>query len=142
MLKKDKNISYYEYFQILLSDKTYLFCFLSIVFVFIIVYPIIIPHLTHPSMIYHIIIHIISFDVALFLTCISILSFKKTRSKKILLTSSSFSVLLVIELLYLLQSSNILGEFPIPYIGGEISHILLLFMIALFATGVLRVEKK
>ncbi len=93
-------------------------------------------------MIYHIIIHIISFDVALFLTCISILSFKKTRSKKILLTSSSFSVLLVIELLYLLQSSNILGEFPIPYIGGEISHILLLFMIALFATGVLRVEKK
>ncbi len=80
--------------------------------------------------------------MALFLTCISILSFKKTRSKKILLTSSSFSVLLVIELLYILQSSNILEEFPIPYIGGEISHILLLFMIALFAMGVIKVEKK
>jgi hypothetical protein len=80
--------------------------------------------------------------MALFLTCISILSFKKTRSKKILLTSSSFSVLLVIEFLYLLQSSNILGEFPIPYIGGEISHILLLFMITLFVMGVIKAEKK
>jgi len=79
--------------------------------------------------------------MALFLTCISIFSFKKTKSKKILLTSLSFGVLLVIELLYLLQSSNILGEFIVPYIG-EIPHILLLLMIALFATGVMKVERK
>jgi hypothetical protein len=93
-------------------------------------------------MIYHIIIHIISFDMALFLTCISVLSFKKTKSKKVLLTSSSFGFLLVIELLYLLQSSKIIGEFPIPYIGGDISHILLLFIILLFAMGVIKVKKK
>ena len=107
----------------------------------IIVYPIIIPHLAHPTMIYHITIHIISFDMALFLTCISLFSFKRTKSKKILLTSSSFGVLLIIELLYLLQASNLVGEIYVPYIG-EIPHILLLFMVALFVTGVMKVERK
>jgi hypothetical protein len=93
-------------------------------------------------MIYHITIHIISFDIALFLTCISILAFKKTKSKKVLLTSSSFAILLVIEFLYILQSSNIFGEFYVPYIGGGISHTLLLFMVSLFAMGVMTVERK
>ncbi|MER5175891.1 MAG: hypothetical protein ABJB73_08980 [Candidatus Nitrosocosmicus sp.] len=82
MLKKDKNISYYEYFQILLSNKNNLFWFLSIAFVSIIVYPVIIPHLTHLSMIYHIIIHIISFDIILFLIFVSVLSFKKPNFHK------------------------------------------------------------
>lgn len=93
-------------------------------------------------MIYHIAIHIISFDVALFLTFISILSFKKTKSKKVLLTSISFGVLLAVELLYLLQASNTLGEFHIPFIEIEVPHILLLLMLTLFAIGVIRVEKR
>ncbi len=60
----------------------------------------------------------------------------------ILLISSSFGVLLVIELLYLLQSSNnLLGELYVPYIG-EISHVLLLLMVGLFAMGVIKIEKK
>ena len=142
MLKKDTNISYYEYFQVLLSNKTNLFLALSIIFLSIIVYPLILPHLTHPSMIYHIAIHIISFDVALFLTFISILSFKKTKSKKVLLTSISFGTLLAVELLYLLQASNTLGEFHIPFIEIEVPHILLLLMLTLFAIGVIRVEKR
>jgi hypothetical protein len=142
LLKKDTNISYYEYFQVLLSNKTNLFLALSIVFLSIIIYPLVLPHLTHPSMIYHIAIHIISFDVALFLTFISILSFKKTKSKKVLLTSISFGILLAVELLYLLQASNTLGEFHIPFIEIEVPHILLLLMLTLFAVGVIRVEKR
>ena len=93
-------------------------------------------------MIYHIIIHIISFDVALFLTTISFVAFKKTKSKKILLTGISFGFLLFVEFLYLLQSSNLLGTFYIPLIEVEFQHILLLLMLILFATGVLRLEKK
>ncbi len=142
MLKKDTNISYYEYFQVLLSNKTNLFLALSIVFLSIIIYPLILPHLTHPSMIYHIAIHIVSFDMALFLTLISILSFKKTKSKRVLLTSISFGVLLAAELLYLLEASNTLGEFHIPFIEIEVPHILLLLMLTLFAIGVIRVEKR
>jgi hypothetical protein len=142
LLKKDTGISYYEYFQVLLSNKTNLFLALSIVFLTIIIYPLILPHLAHPSMIYHIVIHIISFDVALFLTFISALSFRKTKSKKVLLTSISFGILLAAELLYLLQASKTLGEFHIPLIEVEVPHIMLLLMLTLFAIGVIRVEKR
>lgn len=93
-------------------------------------------------MIYHIILHMISFDVALFLTTISVISFKKTKSKKILLTALSFGFLLFIEFLYLLQSSNLLGAFYIPLIEVEFPHVLLLIMLGLFAAGVLRIERK
>ena len=98
--------------------------------------------MNHPSMIYHIGVHIVSFDVALFLTFISVLSFKKTKSKKVLLTSLSFGILLVVEFLYLLQSSNVLREYHLPYIGIEVPHILLLFMLVFFAAGVIKVEKR
>ena len=80
--------------------------------------------------------------MALFLTVISTLSFRKTKSKKVLLTSLSFGILLIVEFLFLLQSSNILGDFQIPFIDVEIPHILLLFMLALFAVGVIKVERK
>jgi uncharacterized membrane protein YkvI len=93
-------------------------------------------------MIFHIAVHILSFNFALFLTVISVISFKKTKSKRVLLTSLSFGVLLVIEFLYLLQSSGTLGDFQIPYIDVELPHILLLFMLTLFAAGVLKVERR
>ena len=80
--------------------------------------------------------------MALFLTVISILSFKKTKSKRVLLTSLSFSILLIVEFLYLLQASDILGDYNIPYIEVELPHILLLLMVSLFAAGVIRVERK
>jgi len=80
--------------------------------------------------------------MALFLTVISALSFRKTKRKKVLLTSLSFGILLIVEFLYLLQSSNILGDYHIPFIDVEIPHILLLFMLALFAVGVIKVERK
>ena len=146
LLKKDdknnKNNGYSRYVQNFLNNKTNLFLVLSISFTSIILYPVLIPHLYHSGMIYHIVIHILSFDMALFLTVISILSFKKTKSKRVLLTSLSFGVLLIAEFLYLLQSSNILGDYIMPYIEVEIPHILLLLMISLFAIGVIRVEKK
>jgi len=134
--------SYIEYIKNFLNNKTHLFLVLSILFTFSIFYPLIIPHLYHPSMIFHISIHILSLNLALFLTVISILSFKKTKSKKIFLTFLSFSVLLAIEFLYLLQSTDILGDFRIPYIEIEIPHMMLLFMLVLFAAGVIKVERR
>lgn len=141
MLKRENTISK-EHFVNLLSNKSSLFLLLSIVVTSIAIYPIIIPHITHPSMIYHIILHIVSFDVALFLTTISTISYKKTKSKKLLLTALSFGFLLFTELLYLFQSSNLLGIFYIPLIEVEFPHVLLLIMLGLFAAGVLRLERK
>ena len=141
MLKRE-NRSFKASLVHFLSNKTSLFLFLSITVTSLAIYPFIIPHISHSSMIYHIIIHIISFDVALFLTTISFISFKKTRSKKILLTALSFGFLLLTEFLYLLQSSNLLGTFYIPLIEVEFPHILLLLMLGLFAAGVLKIERK
>jgi hypothetical protein len=81
-------------------------------------------------------------NVAIFLTFVSILSFKKTKSKKVLLTFLSFSIMLVVEFLYLLQSTDLLGDYHIPYIEVEIPHMLLLFMLSLFAIGVIKVERR
>jgi hypothetical protein len=134
--------NFFRYVQYILSNKTNLFLVLSISFTSIVVYPILLPHLFHPGMVFHIAIHILSFDMALFLTVISILSFKKTKSKKVLLTSLSFGILLIVEFLYLLQSSAILGDYHIPFIEIELPHILLLLMVSLFAVGVIRVERK
>jgi hypothetical protein len=141
LLRRGSNISK-QSFTHLLSNKSSLFLILSISVLSIVIYPIIIPHVTHPSMIYHIILHLISFDVALFLTTISVISYRKTKSKKILLTALSFGFLMCTEFLYLLQSSNVLGAFYIPLIEVEFPHVLLLVMLGLFAAGVLRLERK
>ncbi|MDN5868965.1 MAG: hypothetical protein L0H55_16390 [Candidatus Nitrosocosmicus sp.] len=138
---KDRGTHLSEYLQIFLKNKKYLFIGLSISFISIVIYPLVLPHITHPSMIYHIIVHIIGFDIALFLTFVSALSFKRTRNFKILLTSVSFGVLLLVELLYLLESTDLLGEFHLPIIGVEFSHLLMILMLSLFAIGILRVEK-
>lgn len=140
MFRKDSQISYYEHLKIFLDNKRNLV--LSIIFTSVIVYPIILPHIHHPSMIYHILIHIVIFETALFLTFISIYSYKKTKSKRVLFTSLSFGFLLLVGFLYLLETSNILGEFHIPFINAELPHLLLMFMLILFAIGVLRVETK
>ena len=139
---KDKNIGLSEYLQIIIKNKKYLFMVLSISFISIVVYPLVLPHITHPSMIYHIVVHIIGFDIALFLTFVSVLSFKRTRNLRILFTALSFGVLLLVELLYLLESTDLLGEFHLPIIGIEFSHLLMILMLSLFAIGILRVEKE
>jgi hypothetical protein len=142
LLKKDKTFNYIEYFKIFLNNKTNLFLVLSLSISSVIAYPILIPHITHMSMSYHIIIHMISLNIAIFLTTISFISFKKSKSKKVLLTACSFVFLLIIEILYMLQASHFIRTFYIPFIEVEFSHLLLLGMLILFASGVLRVDKK
>jgi hypothetical protein len=93
-------------------------------------------------MIYHVLIHIISLDIAVFLATVSIISYAKSKNNKILLTSLSFVFLVVIEIFYLLQAGHVLPEFYIPFVDINFSHILLTCMIVLFTWGVLMVEKK
>lgn len=91
---------------------------------------------------YHIAIHIISLDIVVFITTISFISFKRTRSNKLLLTSFSFVFLLIVESIYVLQASGIIKIFYIPLIEAEFSHILLLAMLTLFALGVLKTDNR
>lgn len=142
LLHKEGHFDAYQQTKEFLSNKTNLFLATSISVSSIIAYLFLVPHLSHPSMSYHILIHMISLDFAIFLTTISIISYQKVKSKKLLLTSLSFLSLFVIEIIYLLQASHIIMIFQIPLIEVEFSHLLLLFMLVLFACGVLKTDKK
>lgn len=142
MLYKKGHSGVYEFVTRFLSNKLNLLLVLSLSLSSIIVYPLLVPHLIHPSMVYHILIHILSLDISIFLTVISFISYKKLRSKRLLLTSLSFMFLVVIEVMYLLQAGQLMSVLYIPLIEIDFSHILLTCMIVLFAWGVLKVDKK
>lgn len=90
---------------------------------------------------YHIIIHIISLDLAVFLTAVSFIAYQRSKSKKLLMTSLSFVFLTFIEVSYLLQASQLIKVFYVPLLGADFSHVLLLCMLVLFAYGVLKVDR-
>jgi hypothetical protein len=107
-----------------------------------IVAPFVIPHATHPSMIYHILLHLAGFTIALFLGVISFLAYSRNTTTRMLLMAIGFTTLALVEFFYLLQSGGIaVGQLIIPAANIELSHMVLLIMVSLFGLGVLKVNK-
>jgi hypothetical protein len=106
-----------------------------------VVAPLIMPHIAHPSMIYHIILHIASLTVAIFLGVVSILAYARTTSGRLLFMTLGFIALAGVEFLYLLDATWPSSVFNISALGIELPHVILLVMLALFSLGVLRVTK-
>jgi hypothetical protein len=123
------------------SSKLRLFAITSAVVMAILTLPVIIPHITHPYMIYHIVLHIASVIIATFLSIISILSYGRTGSLRILLMTFGFLSLAIVEFLYLLNATKYIGELIIPSVDIELPHIILFAMLSLFGIGVLKVNK-
>jgi hypothetical protein len=104
--------------------------------------PLVIPHVTHPSMIYHILLHIAGLTIAIFLSIVSYLAYSRNTTTKMLLMAVGFSTLALVEFFYLLQSGGIeVGQLIIPAVNIELSHMILLVMVSLFGLGVLKVNK-
>jgi hypothetical protein len=106
-----------------------------------IVSPLIMPHLAHPSMIYHITLHIASLAIALFLSVVSVLAYARSRSFRVLTMALGFMALSVVEFLYLLDASAVLSVFDFSELGIELPHLILLLMLTMFGLGVLKVNK-
>jgi hypothetical protein len=107
-----------------------------------VVAPLIVPHIAHPSMIYHIILHLAGLTIAIFLSIVSILAYSRNRTARMLLMAVGFMSLALVEFFYLLQAGGIaIGQVIIPAVNIELSHIMLLIMVSLFGLGVLRVNK-
>ena len=107
-----------------------------------IVAPFVIPHATHPSMIYHILLHMAGLTIAIFLSTVSFLAYSRNRTTRMLLMAVGFMTLALVEFFYLLQAGGIvLGQLIIPIANIELSHIILLIMVSLFALGVLKVNR-
>ena len=106
-----------------------------------VVAPLIVPHLDHPSMIYHIVLHIASLTVAMFLGVVSIVAYSRSTSSRLLFMTLGFIALALVEFLYLLDAAWAGSVINISAVGIEMPHVILLVMLALFALGVLRVSK-
>jgi hypothetical protein len=68
--------------------------------------PFILPHVFHPHMIYHILLHIVALIISQFLAIVSIIAYFKARSNHILFMASGFMTLVVAEYVYLLSSTE------------------------------------
>lgn len=107
-----------------------------------VVAPLAIPHVAHPSMIYHIVLHMAGLTMAIFLSIVSVLAYSRNPTTRILLMAVGFMSLALVEFFYLLQAGGIvIGQVIIPAVNIELSHIILLIMVSLFGLGVLKVNK-
>jgi hypothetical protein len=107
-----------------------------------VVAPLVIPHATHPSMIFHIILHMAGLIIAIFLSIVSFLAYSRNTTTRMFLMAVGFMTLALVEFFYLLQAGGItVVQVIIPTINIELSHIILLAMVSLFGLGVLKVNK-
>src|SRR5918994_660026 len=107
-----------------------------------VVAPLVIPHVAHPSMIYHILLHMAGLTIAIFLSIVSVLAYSRNATTRMLLMAVGFMSLAFVEFFYLLQAGGIaIGQVTIPAVNIELSHIILLIMVSLFGLGVLKVNK-
>jgi cytochrome bd-type quinol oxidase subunit 2 len=123
-------------------SKLTLLAIITVSMIAILWIPVIMPHITHPSMIYHISMHIISVIIALFLSVVSILAYRRNNnSLRLLFMSLGFCLLAGIEFLYLFHATVNIPDIIIPIVDVELSHAILLIMLTLFGIGVLKVNR-
>ncbi|MCI0560672.1 MAG: hypothetical protein MN733_19480 [Nitrososphaera sp.] len=106
-----------------------------------VVAPLMMPHVTHPTMIYHIILHIASLTIAVFLSIVSLLAYTRGTGARLLFMTLGFMALAVVEFLYLLDATGIVNTFDFATLGIEVPHVIILAMLAMFGLGVLKVNK-
>jgi hypothetical protein len=100
--------------------------------------PLVIPHISHPSMIYHIILHLAGMTIAAFLGLVSLLAYKRVRTIRILLMTIGFIALGTTEILYFLDALDIFPVAHLPIANIELPHVILLIMLTMFGVGILK----
>jgi hypothetical protein len=127
--------------QDMIVNKAKLLIAISVIAVAVLSIPVILPHLEHPSMIYHIILHIGSLVVSVFLATVSAVAYRRSGSSRVLFMFFGFLALTVAELIYLFSATNDIGEIAIPFVQIELPHVILLAMLTLFGVGVIKANK-
>ena len=125
----------------IIDSKPRLLIVVSAIIIIMLSIPVILPHINHPSMIYHIILHIASLIVAIFLTSISFLAYNRTGSTRIFFMTLGFLSLVIVELMYLFNATEDIRDIALPLVHIELPHIILLAMLTLFGIGILKVSK-
>ncbi|MGB7953636.1 MAG: hypothetical protein WCF23_06615 [Candidatus Nitrosopolaris sp.] len=103
--------------------------------------PVILPHITDTSMIYHLLLHVISLIIAIFLGLVSILAYLRNGRSRLLFMMFGFLLLSIIEAMYLFDVTSKIEDIVIPIVDIELSHVIFLVMLTLFGIGIFRVNK-
>ncbi|MGE0243036.1 MAG: hypothetical protein AB7P56_03830 [Nitrososphaeraceae archaeon] len=119
-------------------NKSKLLALIASIIISLSVIPFILPHISHVHMIYHILLHIASLIISQFLAVVSILTYLKTKSTKILFMTLGFTTLVVVEYFYLLNSTEDLYLMIIPIINIDVSQIIMLIMVIFFGVSFLK----
>ena len=119
-------------------NKPRLFVLIASIIISLSVVPFILPHVFHPEMIYHILLHLVALIISQFLAVVSILAYLKSRSTRILFMMLGFMTLVVAEYVYLLSSTENFHVMYIPQVNIEVSHVILLLMVMFFGISFLK----
>jgi hypothetical protein len=126
----------------IISDKPKLFFLVSVVVVSVLAIPMIIPYLNHPQHIYHIVLHIVSLILAIFLCIVSLSSYFRNGGSRLLFMSLGFISLVAVEILFLFYAARGIQDILVPVVNIELPHIILFAMLALFGIGIVKVNPK
>jgi hypothetical protein len=123
------------------SSKAILLAVITAVVLAVIAVPVILPHVTDTSIIYHLLLHVISLIIAIFLGFVSILAYLRKGYSRLLFMMFGFLLLTVIEALYLFHITSKIEDIVIPIVDIELSHVIFLVMLTLFGIGIFKVNK-
>jgi D-alanyl-lipoteichoic acid acyltransferase DltB (MBOAT superfamily) len=119
-------------------NKPRLLVLIASIIISLSVVPFILPHVFHPHMIYHIILHLVALIISQFLAVVSLLAYLKVRTTRILFMTLGFMTLVVAGYVYLLNSTEDFHVMSIPQINIEVSHVILLIMVMFFGISFLK----
>lgn len=91
-------------------------------------------------MVYHILLHVASLAIAIFLCFIAIAAYLRGGRARLLFMALGFVTLALLEVLLLLSATGNLQEPIVPMVNVELPHMVLLVMITLFGVGILKVN--
>ena len=124
-----------------LSSKPKLLAIIAAVVIASLAVPVIIPHLTDTSIIYHLLLHVSSIIIAIFLSVVSIHSYMRNRRLRSVFMTSGFILISIIESMYLFDVSTNTQDIVIPGVDIEASHVIFLVILTFFSIGIFKVDR-
>lgn len=124
------------------DSKPKLLATTAIVVIGVLIIPVVLPHIGHVYMIYHILLHLASLVISIFLGIVSFIAYKKHHSDRLLFMALGFISLIVVEGLHLAFAATNIEEIIIPVVKIELPHVILFAMLTLFGIGVFGVGSK
>jgi hypothetical protein len=131
-----------QFIDNIVSDKPKLFIIITAIVVSVLAIPVIIPHISHPQHFYHIILHIASLILSIFLFIVSVSSYLRNGGSRLLFMSLGFLSLVIVEALFLFYATRGIREILVPVVNIELPHVILFVMLTLFGIGILKVNPK